>query len=170
MVHGSTYDYSTSPNHPVRPNISTTRTTAIPPTVLLYPSRLPQTYRARFAVRVGVRWTSRSSSSHLLSSSSGQSVILMLHIDPSELRLITSIAAVIYCFLSSCLGLRIRRSDVWEALFHRDTTRTPRYRLQQDQRRPYFYASRSEVVWDHDHRTSPESIEMVSSSAGQYQF
>ena len=28
----------------------------------------------------------------------------------------TSFFAIIYCFLSTCLGIQIRRSDLWEAI------------------------------------------------------
>ena len=37
--------------------------------------------------------------------------------DPSwVVSLTSSLLGIIYCFLSTCLGMQIRRSDLWEAL------------------------------------------------------
>ncbi|GMK53653.1 hypothetical protein CspeluHIS016_0102390 [Cutaneotrichosporon spelunceum] len=76
------------------------------------------------------------------------------------------IMALIYCFLSTCIGQHIRRSEVWDALFpsHAPRSSSP----QSLQRNQYHYNIDRGLVWDHDHRSPSENIEMMPTPSSRY--
>jgi hypothetical protein len=66
-----------------------------------------------------------------------------------------SLAAIIYCFLSTCLGLQLRRADVWEALSnsaHPAQRRHAEFDDLRDYQRP---------LWNGHGAESGEAIEML---------
>ncbi|KAL1408411.1 hypothetical protein Q8F55_005223 [Vanrija albida] len=75
-------------------------------------------------------------------------------------------AAVLYCFLSTCLGLQIRRSDFWEALSTPQRTRPSGSRQYQR----YDLHDMGRMSWGHVPEDTPESIEMLTSNNSSRQF
>lgn len=69
----------------------------------------------------------------------------------------SSVAAVIYCFLSTCLGLQIRRSDVWEAL-----TTGPSATSSRNRQSHGYGDSTNGLHWDRYESNGNEAIELMS--------
>lgn len=104
-------------------------------------------------------WTTASYFSRLPQCSFGESISLLLH------TLNLSISAIIYCFLSTCLGVQIRRSNIREAFRSAYSNNGNAHNYDYDR----IYDGRDipgASTWSAvgDSMTSNEAIELVSTS------
>ncbi|KLT39877.1 hypothetical protein CC85DRAFT_288054 [Cutaneotrichosporon oleaginosum] len=82
------------------------------------------------------------------------------------MQLTMSVAAIIYCLLSTCLGQQVRRSDVWGAICHDRIAHAPH--ISHRQRSQHSYHDGNGLVWDYNHHSPMESIEMLSPPSSNY--